>query len=180
VKFTPLKAAGAWVIELEPRVDDRGFFQRTYDTTSFAERGLSTAWVQDNEAYNSRRGIVRGLHFQAPPHAETKLVRVVEGAIWDVLVDIRLESQTYGQWEAVELSADNRPRGFAHGYCTLTDTARVLYKVDASYAPSAEGGLRFDDPRLNIAWPVRDPLLSPKDLQWPTLDTFDSPFKEMP
>jgi dTDP-4-dehydrorhamnose 3,5-epimerase len=183
VKFTEFPLPGAWVIDLEPRKDDRGFFQRVYDERAFAERGLSTSWVQDNEAYNVQSGIVRGLHFQRPPHAETKLVRVVQGAIWDVIVDIRRGSPTFGRWHGVELTGDSHrvlyvPRGFAHGYCTLTDGARVLYKVDATYAPTAEGGLRFDDPQIGIRWPVESPLVSTKDRQWPMFETFDSPFKE--
>lgn len=183
MKLTPLRLPGAWLIELAPHRDERGYFQRTYDEALFAKHGLSTTWVQDNEAFNSQQGIVRGLHFQRPPHAETKLVRVVEGAIWDVILDLRAASPTYGQWEGVELAATSQrvlyvPRGFAHGYCTLTPTARVLYKVDAAYAPEAEGGVRFDDPQLAIPWRADKPLVSDKDRRWPTLAELQTPFRE--
>jgi dTDP-4-dehydrorhamnose 3,5-epimerase len=183
VKLEPLRLPGAWLIELEPRRDARGYFQRTYDDTLFAKHGLSTAWVQDNEAFNTQTGIVRGLHFQRPPHAETKLVRVVEGAIWDVILDLRAGSPTFGQWHGVELDARTHrmlyvPRGFAHGYSTLTPTARVLYKVDAHYAPEAEGGVRFDDPALAISWRVEQAIVSDKDRQWPTLAELQTPLRE--
>jgi len=184
VKLVPLRLSGAWLIELAPFSDDRGFFQRVYDDVTFAKHGLSTSWVQDNEAFNTRAGIVRGLHFQRPPHAETKLVRVVQGAIYDVIVDLRAGSSTYGQWEGVELDAQQQrmlyiPRGFAHGYCTRTEHARIVYKVDAHYAPQAEGGLRFDDPTLAIAWQVAEPTVSDKDRRWPSLAELRTPFEEL-
>ena len=137
--------------------------------------------MQENQSYNNCKGIVRGLHFQKPPFAETKLVRVLQGAVFDVFVDLRTDSETYGQWDAVELSAENHrmvyiPKGFAHGYCTLTDESLVLYKVDACYAPAAEGGVRWDDGSLNIPWPVREPLVSAKDRVLPSLRGLMSPF----
>lgn len=178
----PTELPGSYVVEIDPRCDNRGYFARTYDSAIFGDLGLSTKWLQENEAFNTGRGIVRGLHFQAPPHAETKLVRVVRGAIWDVILDIRRGSPTFGQWRAFELSEENRlalyvPRGFAHGYCTLSDTALVLYKVDARYAPEAEGGVRYDDPVLEVPWPTATPLVSDKDKGWPTLAEIDSPFQ---
>jgi dTDP-4-dehydrorhamnose 3,5-epimerase len=181
VKFLPLRLPGAFVIELAPYKDVRGSFTRVYDDKLFAEHGLSTTWVQDNVAYNVSANIVRGMHFQRPPHTETKLVRVVRGAIFDVIVDLRRGSPTFGQFEGVELSENVPamlyvPRGFAHGYCTLSD-AIVAYKVDAYYAPGSEGGLRYDDPKLAIPWPINSPpSISDKDRVWPVLEDIDSPF----
>jgi dTDP-4-dehydrorhamnose 3,5-epimerase len=177
----PLKLAGTYEIVLKPRQDDRGYFMRVLDISSFAEFGLQTSWVQENESRCIHKHTVRGLHFQLPPHTETKLVRVVAGKILDVFVDLRRASPTFGQWEAVELSADNHkmayiPRGFAHGYCSLTDESVVVYKVDAAYAPSFEGGLRWNDPTLGIQWPIREPVLSPRDATLPLFSSFSSPF----
>ena len=128
-----------------------------------------------------RKGINRGLHFQRPPHAETKLVRVIQGAVLDVFVDLRRSSPTYGQWEMAELSEENHravyiPKGFAHGYCALTDISLVLYKVDALYNAGSEGGLRWNDSALAIPWPVTEPVLSAKDIALPTMNNFVSPF----
>jgi dTDP-4-dehydrorhamnose 3,5-epimerase len=158
---------------------------RTWDWEIFREFGLHQDWVQENQSYNRRHGIIRGMHFQKPPHAETKLVRVVVGAVLDVFVDLRRDSATFGHWDAVELSAENHrilyiPKGFAHGYCTLTPESLVLYKVDEVYSPAAEGGIRWDDPALSIPWPVQSPLLSDKDRSWPELANFDSPFGREP
>ena len=177
----PFRLSGAFGITLEPKRDQRGHFLRAYDEAVFAEHGLSNHWVQENEALSVRKGIIRGLHFQRPPHAETKLVRVIHGAVLDVFVDLRRSSPTYGHWEMVELSEENHkavyiPKGFAHGYCTLTDTSLVLYKVDAPYNAGSEGGLRWNDSTLAIPWPARDPLLSAKDRALPTFDDFASPF----
>jgi dTDP-4-dehydrorhamnose 3,5-epimerase len=176
MKLEPRRLAGAFEIFYEPRADERGSFMRWYDREIFARAGLPTEWVQANES-SSRRNVVRGLHFQRPPHAETKLVRAVSGAVFDVFVDLRKDSVTYGQWDAVELSAGKRnavlvPRGFAHGFCALTDDAVVSYLVDNAYAPQAEGGLAWDDPKLAIPWPVQgEAILSPRDRAWPTLAT---------
>jgi dTDP-4-dehydrorhamnose 3,5-epimerase len=173
MKLTPRRLAGAFEIACEPRADERGSFMRWYDRDIFARAGLPTEWVQANES-SSRRNVVRGLHFQRAPHAETKLVRAISGAVFDVFVDLRRGSPTYGQWDAVELSAEKRnavlvPRGFAHGFCARTD-AVVSYLVDNAYAPQAEGGLAWDDPQLAIAWPVQgEAILSARDRQWPTL-----------
>ncbi len=178
----PLKIPGAFEITLQPRVDERGDFVRTFDTHIFSEHGLTTAWLQENEALSCSHGVVRGLHFQRPPHSETKLVRVVLGAVLDVFVDIRRSSPTYGKWDMVELSATNHkavyvPKGCAHGYCTLTDSSIVLYKVDSCYAPAHEGGLRWNDELLNIPWPVKEAVISAKDAKLPSLDGFLSPFE---
>lgn len=177
----PLSLAGAYAIRLQPHRDDRGYFEVTYGRDEFEKHGLATDWVQDNQSLSGRRGIVRGLHFQRPPHAETKLLRVVAGAVWDVFVDLRKASPTFGRWEAIELSSDNHmmvyiPKGFAHGFCTLTDTAVVAYKVDAFFSPSASAGVRWNDESLAISWPTTDAFLSPRDRELPLLREFESPF----
>jgi dTDP-4-dehydrorhamnose 3,5-epimerase len=182
MQIEPTNLHGSYEITLEPQRDERGYFMRTYDITTFDEHGLQTNWVQENQSLSSRKGIIRGLHFQRPPHAETKLIRVVQGAIQDVFVDLRTDSSTYGQWHSVELSAHNHkmayvPRGFAHGFCTLTEIALVCYKVDSPYAPDHEGGIRWDDPSLDITWAASDPILSDKDQHLPSLSNFDSPFE---
>jgi dTDP-4-dehydrorhamnose 3,5-epimerase len=181
MEIRPLRLSGAFGITLEPIRDQRGYFLRAYDETIFAEHGLTNHWVQENEALSKRNGVIRGLHFQRPPYAETKLVRVVHGAVLDVFVDLRRSSPTYGQWETVELSEENHkavyiPRGFAHGYAALTDISLVLYKVDAPYTAAYEGGLRWNDTALAIPWPVPEPVLSAKDLALPTMNNFVSPF----
>jgi dTDP-4-dehydrorhamnose 3,5-epimerase len=181
VEIKTLKLKGTYLITPSPIRDERGYFMRYWDRGLAEEHGLTTAWVQENESFNHRRGTLRGLHFQTPPHTETKLVRVSAGAVLDVFVDLRKDSETYGQWDSVELSSDNCrlvyiPKGFAHGYCTLTDNAVVLYKVDEHYAPDFQGGLRWDDPVLGVRWPSLDPLLSPRDAALPAFDKFESPF----
>ena len=166
--------AGAFEITFDARRDARGYFMRWYDRDLFARAGLPTDWVQANESA-SRRGTVRGLHFQRSPHAETKFVRVVAGAIFDVFVDLRRGSPTYGKWDAVELSAAKGnavliPKGFAHGFCALSEEAIVSYLVDNAYTPAAEGGLAWDDAQLAIPWPAAcAPIVSDKDRAWPRL-----------
>jgi dTDP-4-dehydrorhamnose 3,5-epimerase len=178
MRIAPLRLAGAFEIAFDPKADARGRFTRWYDAQAFAAAGLPTAWVQANESA-SRRGVVRGLHFQRPPHAETKLVRAVAGTIFDAFVDLRRGSPTYGQWDAIELSEARQnavlvPRGFAHGFCVVSDEALVSYLVDAVYAPHAEGGLAWDDPHLNIPWPLAsEPILSERDRGWPRLDALE-------
>lgn len=161
----------------EPRVfrDDRGYFFESYNDNIFREAGLSRPWVQDNQARSSY-GVIRGLHFQHEPHAQTKLIRALEGAILDVVVDVRRGSATYGKVFAIELSASNRlqllvPRGFAHGYSVLSETAEILYKCDNFYSKVSEGGIRYDDPALNIDWrvPMSTAVISPKDMELPVL-----------
>ncbi len=166
--------AGAYLIHPEPRLDERGSFARAFCTQEFSAHGLETAYVQANISTNARAGTVRGLHFQRDPHAEVKLVRCVKGALYDAIVDMREDSDTYLRWFATELSEDNRlmmyvPKGFAHGYQALSDGATAFYMVSAAYAPQAEGGLRFDDPRLAIEWPRAVSDLSDKDGKWPLL-----------
>jgi dTDP-4-dehydrorhamnose 3,5-epimerase len=160
--------------------DERGSFSVPYQNHAFAQHGLSTDWVQDNQS-TSVGGVLRGFHFQRPPYTETKLVRVLHGAILDVVVDLRRASATYGHHLTIELSADNRkmlyvPRGFAHAFCVLSDSATVHYKVDNDYTPSAAGGLRWDDPTLAVDWPIATPILSQQDQNLPFFAGFESPF----
>jgi dTDP-4-dehydrorhamnose 3,5-epimerase len=163
---------------LAPKVftDARGSFSETWQQDDFRAAGIEVDFIQDNQVGSVRAGTLRGLHFQRRPAAQSKLVRVLRGAIFDVAVDLRPGSASYGRWGAVELSAENRlqffvPAGFAHGYLTLTDHCEVLYKVDAPYAPALEAGIRWDDPGLGIAWPslAQPPLLAPRDATLPLL-----------
>jgi len=156
---TPLN--GAWVVDLDLLGDERGWFARTFDAGEFAARGLNPAVVQCNASFNARRGTLRGMHYQAEPHGESKLVRCVRGAIFDVAVDLRGGSPTLRRWHGVELSADNRlafyiPPGLAHGFQTLSDDAEVLYQMGNPYVPEAARGVRWDDPAFAIEWPVPD------------------------
>ena len=163
--------------------DDRGWFSETYSRKALAEKGIDDTFVQDNHAFSRRKGTVRGLHFQLPPHAQAKLVRVVRGAIYDVAVDLRRGSPTYGGFVSAVLSAENGmqryiPAGFAHGLCTLDDDTEVLYKASDFYAPAYEAALRWDDPEIAIPWPLAggSPLISQRDAAAPCLAGFDSPF----
>jgi dTDP-4-dehydrorhamnose 3,5-epimerase len=173
--FTETVLRGAFVVDLEPRGDERGFFARAFCQREFDLRGLKSVVAQGNISFNRRKGTVRGLHFQLPPYAETKFVRCSRGAILDVIVDARPESPTYLQHVAVELTADNRrglyvPERFAHGYQVLEDETETTYQVGEFYMPSAEGGLRYSDPRLGIGWPLPVADVSDKDASWPLLD----------
>jgi dTDP-4-dehydrorhamnose 3,5-epimerase len=157
------------VLIITPRVfkDARGFFFESYNSEQFRARGIDTVFVQDNHS-QSTRGTLRGLHFQLPPMAQAKLVRCTRGTIWDVAVDIRAGSPTFGSWVGVELSAANFrqlyvPSGFAHGFCVLSDEAEVLYKTSAVYSATHERGIAWDDPAIDIAWPIAEPLLSDRD-----------------
>ena len=181
MEIRPLKLQGTYEIQLDPRHDERGYFMRCYDEAIFREYGLVTVWKQENQSLSKRKGIIRGLHFQVPPHSETKLVRVAIGGVFDVFVDLRKDSPTHGQWDALELSEANHrmlyvPKGFAHGFCTLTDVTLVQYRVDEFYAPHAEGGIRWDDLTLNIHWPVNEPFVSDRDRSLPSLSNWVSPF----
>jgi len=176
VKFIAQSIPDVWVLEPIVHGDDRGYFVETFRQDLFeAAVGYAVNFVQDNESKSSK-GVLRGLHFQLAPHAQSKLVRVIEGNVLDVAVDIRQGSDTYGQHVAVELTADNKkqmfvPRGFAHGFVVLSDTATFAYKVDNYYSPECDRGLAFDDPQLNIDWllPVDQLQLSAKDTQQPAL-----------
>jgi dTDP-4-dehydrorhamnose 3,5-epimerase len=164
------------VVIIEPKVmaDDRGFFMETYKRSDFAAAGVTVAFVQENHS-RSVQGTLRGLHGQRPPKAQGKLVRAIEGEVFDVAVDVRRDSPTFGRWVSVTLSAENRksvfvPAGYVHGFCVVSPEAQVIYKTTDEYAPELEYGVRWDDPRLAIPWPVKTPLLSPRDSRWPSLD----------
>jgi dTDP-4-dehydrorhamnose 3,5-epimerase len=172
--FRETRLPGAFVIELEARKDDRGFFARTFCAEEFATHGLEAQFVQCNLSLSQQKGTLRGLHFQWMPWGEAKLVRCVRGAIWDVIVDLRPESPTFGHHEELELSAENRralyvPKAFAHGFQTLTDDVEVFYQMSTGYVPEAAGGIRADDPALGIKWPLPVAQMSGKDRQLPTL-----------
>ena len=162
----------AVLIDLEKRGDDRGFFARTFCEREFAAQGLETRFVQQNASSSAHKGTLRGMHFQRGDDAEVKLIRCLRGTILDVIIDIRPESSTYKHWEGFELSDQTHrmlyvPRGFAHGFITLTDDVEVTYLVSAFYAPGAEGGLRWNDPAFAITWPMEPTVMSDKDKAWP-------------
>jgi len=168
---------------LEPKVfgDHRGYFMESYNKKLFAELGLDYHFVQDNQSLSREVGVIRGLHFQLNPKAQLKLVRAVRGAIYDVVVDIRKGSPTYGKWTGVILSEYNNrqllvPKGFAHGFCTLVPDCIVAYKVDEFYSPEHDGGILWNDPALGIDWPTSAPILSDKDTKHPTLAKADLNF----
>jgi dTDP-4-dehydrorhamnose 3,5-epimerase len=172
--FTELALKGVYLIEPERQEDERGFFARTFCIEEFSSRGLDTAVAQCNVSYNRRRGTLRGLHFQASPHAEIKLVRCTAGAVFDVVVDIRPDSPTYKQWLGVELSAMNRkllyiPEGFAHGFQTLEDDTELLYQMSKAHVPDAARGIKWDDPAIGIAWPMAPLVVSARDQNYPEL-----------
>ena len=173
--ITPLSLPELLLITPKRHGDARGWFSETWSRRAFEAASLDVGFVQDNQAFSARKGTIRGLHFQAAPHAQAKLVRVLKGAIFDVAVDVRQGSPTYGQWAGATLTAEVGeqlfvPRGFAHGYCTLTDDTELFYKVDGLYAPQTEGGLLWNDPDLAIAWPLDgEPMLSDKDKVLPRL-----------
>jgi dTDP-4-dehydrorhamnose 3,5-epimerase len=173
--FTFYRTQLPGVVIIEPKVfaDDRGFFVETYKRSDFVAGGIDVDFVQENHS-KSLRGTLRGLHFQRAPKVQAKLVRAIEGEIFDVVVDIREGSPTFGRWETVLLSAENRrsvyvPGGYAHGFCVTSAGAQVVYKTSAEYAPELEGGVRWDDPDLGIPWPIAEPILSRRDGRWPSL-----------
>ena len=170
--FRETKLKGAFIIELEKREDDRGFFARSWCKKEFEEHGLTTNMVQSNIAFSKRKGTLRGLHYQGAPYGEEKVVRCTRGSLYDVLVDLRPGSTTYRQWIGVELTPDNNkmvyiPEGFAHGYQTLEDNTEVTYQVSQFYFPDFERGLRYDDPAIGIDWPLIVKIISEKDKGWP-------------
>jgi dTDP-4-dehydrorhamnose 3,5-epimerase len=163
------------VILIKPKVfsDARGFLMETYKITDFIDAGIKDSFVQDNHS-RSMKGVLRGLHYQKQPFAQAKLVRVVKGEVFDVAVDIRKDSPTYGKWTGVILSEENKdvlyiPEGFAHGFSILSDVADVVYKASQVYYPEAESGIIWNDRDLNINWPFKEPILLEKDKKWPTL-----------
>ena len=174
VKFTETRLGGVFVVEVEPQTDARGFFARTFCAREFQERGLATNFVQCSVSHNLRRGTVRGLHYQRPPAGEVKLVRCTSGALYDVIVDLRESSPTYLHHVGVELTSRNRralyvPEMFAHGFQTLEDDTEVFYQMSAFYEPELATGIRYDDPRLGIEWPLVVSVVSEKDKLWPLL-----------
>jgi dTDP-4-dehydrorhamnose 3,5-epimerase len=180
--FTTTKFPGLLVFEPQVHGDSRGYFFESYNEHTFKEQGLEFRWVQDNQS-SSGYGVIRGLHFQTPPNAQTKLIRVLRGSILDVVVDVRKGSPTYGQVLTIELSSENKkqllvPRGFAHGFSVLSDQAEVLYKCDALYHKPSEQGILFADPDLNIDWKIQagKEIVSDKDQLLPFFRDFDSPF----
>jgi len=182
LQIRPLALPG--LLEIVPRRfgDDRGVFCETWNAESFREAGLDLGFVQDNHSISASRGVVRGLHYQLPPHAQDKLVRVVRGAIFDVAVDIRRDSPSFGKWVGLELSADKWnqllvPKGYAHGFQTLEPDTEVIYKVTHRYSPSHDRSIRFDDPQLAIAWPIgpAEVQLSDKDARAPLLSDAELP-----
>jgi dTDP-4-dehydrorhamnose 3,5-epimerase len=174
MRFIQTPLAGVWVIEPERLGDERGWFARTYDAEEFRAHGLDPAVAQCNASYNARAGTLRGMHYQAPPHGESKLVRCVRGAIFDVAVDLRRDSPTFCSWHGLALSADNAralyiPAGLAHGFQTLADHSDVIYQMGHRYVPDAARGVRFDDPAFAIQWPAvdRQPIVSQRDRSYP-------------
>ena len=170
---TPLQ--GAYVIEMEKREDERGFFARSWCAREFAAKGLEHDLVQCNVSFNKRKGTLRGLHYQIPPHAEVKLIRCTKGSLLDVIVDLRKDSPTFLKWFAVELTAINYrmfyiPKLFAHGFQTLEDETEIFYQMSSFYEPAASRGLRWDDPRLGINWPDASRTISKKDQAYRNLD----------
>lgn len=172
--FNEMPLKGAYTIDLQPRGDQRGFFARAFCQREFGELGLETNFVQMNDSFNAKAGVLRGMHFQRPPFSEVKLVRCIRGALFDFIVDLRPDSPTFKQWSGVELTAENRrmiyvPRGFGHAFVTLKDDTEALYMASAFYDPASEGGVRFNDPDLMINLPIAISEISDKDQSWPDL-----------
>jgi dTDP-4-dehydrorhamnose 3,5-epimerase len=173
--FTESPLPGAFLVDLAPIADERGFFARAYCAEEFAAKGLSTELRQCSVSYNTRNGTLRGLHYQGPPHEEHKLVRCTSGAIFDVIVDIRPQSPHYRRWFGTRLTAQNRrslfiPPGFAHGFITLSDEAEVYYMISVPHAPEYAQGFRWNDPAFSIQWPSAPSVISPRDAAYPLLD----------
>jgi len=171
--FKKCEIDGPVIIEPKAFADGRGFFLESYKKSDFIDNGINLEFVQDNHSLSSK-GVLRGLHYQKPPCAQAKLVRVIKGAVWDVAVDIRKNSPTYRKWISIELSENNKkmffiPEGFAHGFVALTDEVHLLYKCSNEYSPACDAGIRWDDSDLAVKWPVDNPLLSDKDLVLPYL-----------
>lgn len=174
MKFTETPLQGALVVDLEPNSDERGFFARTFCTNEFEDHGLMLAVAQCSVSFNPKRGTLRGMHFQAAPHEEDKLVRCATGAIFDVIIDIRPTSRTRGRWFGIELTAANRralfvPRGFAHGFITLAHETEVFYMISTPFAPGFGRGIRWNDPAVAIQWPLEPIVISQRDASYPSL-----------
>jgi dTDP-4-dehydrorhamnose 3,5-epimerase len=174
--FAATRLHDAWLIDIEPREDERGFFARTWCRQELRAQGLDPEIAQESVSYNARRGTIRGLHYQRSPSEETKIVRCTRGAIFDVIVDLRPRSPSYLRWQGFELTAENRravyvPKGFVHGFQTLIDDAEVAYQISAFYAPEAASGYRYDDAAFSIAWPLPVTAIGQRDLGWPAFST---------
>jgi len=181
MEFMRTKLSGVYYIKPKIFKDNRGFFLESYSRRIFAQHGITADFVQDNHSMSVKKGVLRGLHFQHPPHTQAKLIRVTRGRVYDVVLDLRKNSSTFGQWDSFELSAENFsivyiPRGCAHGFCTLEENTEFVYKNDNFYEPKAEGGIRWNDPTLAIPWPVDTPILSEKDAALPFFKEIFSPF----
>ncbi len=177
MRFEPTRLEGAWLIVPERVEDERGFFARTWCRRELEARGLNACIAQCSVSFNRRAGVLRGMHYQAPPHAETKIVRCTAGAIFDVIVDLRPASKTFRQWFGAELTAENHrmlyvPDGFAHGFQTLVDGSEVFYQISTFYEPASACGVRWDDPAFGIEWPgARERIISPRDRAYPDFAT---------
>jgi len=181
MKATSLKLSGAKLLEPVVHGDHRGFFMESYNEQTMHAAGVTHQFIQDNHSLSAEPGVLRGLHYQLSPKAQTKLIRVISGAIYDVIVDIRKESPTFGQWQGFILTEYNKhqllvPQGFAHGFCTLVPNTQVIYKVDEYYSPEHDRGILWNDPALGIDWPVSSPILSEKDTRHPLLQDADINF----
>lgn len=175
MRFVSLPLVGAFVIELDPICDERGFFARAFSTDEFAQHGLVHTFVQSGIAFNPRSGTLRGMHYQAAPHGEVKLIRCTAGSVYDVILDLRPESPTFLRWASVELSAVNRrtlyvPEGFAHGYVTLSDGAELLYQMSVAHHAASARGVRWNDPAFGIEWPVEPSVISTRDASYADFD----------
>lgn len=183
MKFTQTEISGVYVVEPQAFGDHRGFFMESWSKRAFEEAGLFYDFVQDNHSSSAVKGTLRGIHFQRGDKAQAKLVRCVRGAVLDVAVDLRPSSPAYKKWVAVELSAENKrqlliPRGFGHGFLTLTDNVEFLYKADNFYTPEADGGIRWNDPELKVDWGITEPILSKKDSRSPFWEDAVTGFEE--
>lgn len=181
MKAIDLQLQGAKLLDPVVHGDHRGFFMESYNETIMHDLGINYKFIQDNQSLSAESGVLRGLHYQLNPKAQTKLVRVISGAIYDVIVDIRKDSPTFGQWQGFILSEYNKrqllvPQGFAHGFCTIVPNTQVLYKVDEYYSPEHDRGILWNDPALGIDWPINKPILSDKDTRHPLLKDADINF----
>jgi dTDP-4-dehydrorhamnose 3,5-epimerase len=179
MKFYPTKLSGAYLIETEPRGDERGYFERMFCAREFGAQNLATLFVQQNHSLSVQRGTLRGMHYQLEPNQEDKLVTCIRGALFDVIIDMRPNSQTRRSWFGAELTEENRlmmyvPRGFAHGFITLADNTQAYYLASGYYHGPSERGVRYDDPAIGIEWPLGPTEISTKDAAWPLLDSIDS------
>ena len=174
MKLIETKLKDCYILEPDRFGDNRGWFSESYNKKVFEDLGLNYDFVQDNESFSAKKGVLRGLHFQNEPYTQAKIVRCTRGVVYDVAVDIRHDSPTYGMWVGVELSEENGrqlliPRGFLHGFQTLTDNVKFAYKCDNYYNKESDGGVMYDDPDIGVVWPIEDPILSEKDKHHPKL-----------